>query len=148
MSQYQNIIYEKRAEDKVAVITFNRPEARNAMSVAMLKEFNDALHRAAEDPEVWSIIVTGAGDKAFCSGGDAKEFLANVEAGRISEIEKFNRFNLDVWRFMEKMRKPIIAAVNGFCNIEVIQAVDIVVASQNAKFGLPEVTIGVSRVQG
>lgn len=144
MTEYKHIIYNKLPEDKVAVITFNRPEARNAMSVAMLTEFNDALHRAADDPEVWSIIVTGAGDKAFCSGGDAKEFLANVEAGKISEIEKFNRFNLDVWRFMEKMRKPIIAAVNGFCNIEVIQAVDLVVASQNARFGLPEVSIGVS----
>ncbi|MEM1941143.1 MAG: enoyl-CoA hydratase/isomerase family protein, partial [Candidatus Caldarchaeum sp.] len=98
MTEYKHIIYQKFPEDKVAVITFNRPEARNAMSVAMLTEFNDALHKAADDPEVWSIIVTGAGDKAFCSGGDAKEFLANVEAGKISEIEKFNRFNLDVWR--------------------------------------------------
>ncbi len=144
MSRYSHLIYEKYPEDKIGVITFNRPEARNAMNVAMLTEFNSALHDAAEDGDVWCLIVTGAGDKAFCSGGDAKEFLANVEAGRISEIERFNRFNLDVWRFMEKMRKPIIAAVNGFCNIEVIQAVDLVVASQNARFGLPEVTIGVS----
>ncbi|HID04829.1 MAG TPA: enoyl-CoA hydratase/isomerase family protein [Candidatus Caldiarchaeum subterraneum] len=142
--EYKNILYEKRGEDKAVIITFNRPEARNAMSVAMLTEFNDALHRAADDKDVWCIVVTGAGDKAFCSGGDAKEFLANVEAGKISEIEKFNRFNLDVWRFMEKLRKPIIAAVNGYCNIETIQAVDLVIASEKAKFGLPEVTIGVS----
>jgi enoyl-CoA hydratase len=144
MNQYNHIIYSKNTEEKIAVITFNRPEARNAMNVAMLTEFHHALHDAASDSGVWSIIVTGSGDKAFCSGGDAKEFLANVEGGKIGEIERFNRFNLDVWRFMEKMRKPIIAAVNGFCNIEVIQAVDLVVASQNAKFGLPEVTIGVS----
>ncbi len=144
MSQYKHLLYEKVEDAKTAIITFNRPEARNAMNVAMLTEFYDALKASAEDPSVWCIIVTGAGDKAFCSGGDAKEFLANVEAGKISEIERFNRFNLDVWRFMEKMRKPIIAAVNGFCNIETIQAVDLVVASQNAKFGLPEVSIGVS----
>ncbi|MEM3032182.1 MAG: enoyl-CoA hydratase/isomerase family protein [Nitrososphaerota archaeon] len=144
MSQYNHLLFERKPEEKIVVITFNRPEARNAMNVAMLREFNDALHQSAEDRDVWCIILTGSGDKAFCSGGDAKEFLANVEAGRISEIEKFNRFNLDVWRYMEKVRKPIIAAVNGFCNIEVIQSVDLVVASQNAKFGLPEVTIGVS----
>jgi enoyl-CoA hydratase len=143
-AQYQYILYEERPEDKVAIITFNRPEARNAMSSGMLLEFYDALKKAAENPNVWVVIVTGAGDKAFCSGGDAKEFLANVEAQRYSEIEKFNRLNLDVWRFMEKMRKPIIAAVNGYCNIETIQTVDIVIASEKAMFGLPEVTIGVS----
>ena len=136
------ILYEKKPEEHVAILTLNRDEARNAFSVAMLKEFYEALKKANDDPEVWVVVITGAG-KAFSSGGDAKEFLANVEAGKYYEIEKFNRFNLEIWRFMEKMRKPIIAAVNGFCNIETIQAVDLVVASEKAKFGLPETSIGI-----
>lgn len=136
------VLYEKRPEEHVAIITLNRDEARNAFNFEMLKQFYEALRRAADDPEVWVVIVTGAG-KAFSSGGDAKEFLANVEGERYDEIEKFNRFNLEVWRFMEKMRKPIIAAVNGYCNLETIQAVDLVVASERAKFGLPETSIGV-----
>ncbi|MGC9191616.1 MAG: enoyl-CoA hydratase/isomerase family protein [Conexivisphaera sp.] len=142
MSQKPLILYEKKPEDHVAIITLNRDEARNAFNVAMLQEFYEALRKAADDPEVWVVVITGAG-KAFSSGGDAKEFLANVEAGKYYEIEKFNRFNLEIWRFMEKMRKPIIAAVNGYCNIETIQAVDLVVASDKAKFGLPETGIGI-----
>ncbi len=136
------ILYERKPKEKVAIITLNRDEARNAFSVAMLREFYEALKKANDDQGVWVVVITGTG-KAFSSGGDAKEFLANVEAGRYYDIEKFNRFNLEIWRFMEKMRKPIIAAVNGYCNIETIQAVDLVVASEKAKFGLPETGIGI-----
>ena len=78
--------------------------------------------------------------KSYCAGGDTTEFLTNT----IQETERFQRENLDLWRQMEKLRKPIIAAVNGFANIELIQSVDLVVAASDAKFGLPETGIGVS----
>lgn len=132
----QNIIYEKK--DGTAIIYFNRPEKRNAMSFQMLKEFDVALGLAAKDGEVRVIIVAAQGP-TFCVGGDVKEFIANTP----QQTEEFNRFNLEVWRKMEKLRKPIIAAVHGYVNIEVIQAVDLVVAAEDARLGLPEVGIGV-----
>lgn len=137
MSEFKAILYEKK--EGVAIITLNRPDAANAMSEQMTREFEAAMHRAGDDEEVRVIIVTAAG-KVFSAGGDAKEFLVATP----ETVEKFNRMTIGIWRYMELLRKPIIAAVNGFANIELIQAVDLVIAAEEASFALPEVTIGVS----
>lgn len=134
---YQDIVVEKR--DSVSLIYLNRPDKRNAMTYRMVKELRDAFSRIEDDKTVRAVVLTGKG-KAFCAGGDTGEFLTNT----IAQTEKFQRENLELWRQMEKLRKPIIAAVNGFANIELIQAVDLVVASAESKFGLPETGIGVS----
>ena len=136
-ADFKEIIYEKK--DSAVILYYNRPDKRNAMSYNMVQEFNKAFDLAAEDKEVRSIIVAAKG-KSYCVGGDTTEFLTNT----IEQTEKFQRENLELWRKMEKLRKPIIAAVHGYANIETIQAVDLVVAAEDAKFGLPETGIGVS----
>ncbi len=136
-ADFKEIIYEKK--DSAVILYYNRPDKRNAMSYNMVGEFNRAFDIAAEDKEVRSIIVAAKG-KTYCVGGDTTEFLTNT----VEQTEKFQRENLELWRKMEKLRKPIIAAVHGYANIETIQAVDLVIASEDAKFGLPETGIGVS----
>ncbi len=137
MSEFEFIKYEKQGY--VAIVTLNRPQAANAMSQKMTLEFDAAMHKAGEDPEVRVIVLTAEG-KVFCAGGDVKEFVQATPEW----IAKFNRITFEIWRYMEHLRKPIIAVVQGFANIEVIQGCDIVVAGQEAKFALPEVKIGVS----
>jgi len=135
--EYKFIKYEKTGN--IAVITLNRPEAANAMSQQMTIEFDAAMHKAGGDTEVRVIVVTAAG-KVFCAGGDVKEFIQATPEW----IAYFNRVTFEIWRYMEHLRKPIIAAVQGFANIELIQACDIVIAAEEARFALPEVKIGVS----
>jgi enoyl-CoA hydratase len=134
---FKDIIYEKR--ESVVVLYYNRPDKRNAMSYNMVQEFSKAFDTIALDKEVRSVIIAAKG-KSYCVGGDTTEFLTNT----IEQTEKFQRENLELWRKMEKLRKPIIAAVHGYANIETIQAADLVVAAEDAKFGLPETGIGVS----
>src|SRR5579885_168876 len=134
--KYEQIEYEKK--NQIVTIYLNRPEKRNAVTYRMVLELEDAFGRVAEDKDVRVVVMTGRG-KAFSAGSDTNEFLTNT----LEQTEKFQRENIELWRQMEKLRKPIIAAVNGYANIELIQAVDIVVASNEAKFGLPETGIGV-----
>jgi enoyl-CoA hydratase len=136
LSEYEFIKYEKQGH--VAIVILNRPQAANAMSQKMTLEFEAAMHRAGDDPEVRVIVMTAEG-KVFCAGGDVKEFIQATAEW----IAKFNRVTFEVWRYMEHLRKPIIAAVQGFANIELIQGCDIVVAAEEASFALPEVKIGV-----
>ena len=134
---FQDILYEKK--DSVVTLFLNRPDKRNAMSYRMVQELKKAFETIAADKET-RVVIFAAKGKSFCAGGDTSEFLSNT----IEQTERFQRENLELWRQMEKLRKPIIAAVHGFANIELIQAVDIVVASEDAKFALPETGIGVS----
>jgi enoyl-CoA hydratase len=109
------------------------------MTYNMVQEFTKAFDLIANDKNIRVVIVAARG-KTYCVGGDTSEFLSNT----VDQTERFQRDNLELWRKMEKLRKPVIAAVNGYANIETIQAVDLVVASEDAKFGLPETGIGVS----
>ena len=136
-SSFKDILYEKK--DSAVVLYYNRPDKRNAMSYNMVLEFTKAFEMIAADRDVRSVIIAAKG-KSYCVGGDTTEFLTNT----IEQTERFQRANLELWRDMEKLRKPVIAAVNGYANIETIQAADLVVAAEDAKFGLPETGIGVS----
>src|SRR5487761_155248 len=126
-SNFQDILFERR--DSSVILYYNRPEKRNAMTYRMVEEFNSAYDIIADDKSIRVVIMAAKG-KSYCAGGDTSEFLSNT----IEQTERFQRENLELWRDMEKIRKPIIAAVHGFANIELIQAVDIVVASEDAKF--------------
>lgn len=126
-------------KDSTAVVWLNRPDKRNAMTRRMVGELRKAFETIEGDRGI-RVAVMAAKGKSYCAGGDTSEFLSNT----IQQTETFQRENLELWRQMEKLRKPIIAAVHGFANIELIQAVDIVLASEDAKFGLPETGIGVS----
>jgi enoyl-CoA hydratase len=140
--------------DHVMTITLNRPEARNAMNLPLLAKLCRAWMRLRDDPGVWVAIITGAGDRAFCSGGDLKTFIPQA-VGRTQELRE-GAAELDwgedvsdlpprastfaVLRDVE-IWKPIVAAVNGFCTaggLEMLQGTDIRIASENASFGIFE----------
>src|SRR5579862_9692199 len=136
-SDFKEIIFERK--DSAVILYYNRPDKRNAVTFNMVQEFRRAYRQISQDREIRVVIMAAKG-KAYCAGGDTSEFLTNT----IEQTERFQRENLELWRDMEKLRKPIIAAVNGFANIELIQACDIVVAAEDASFALPETGIGVS----
>jgi enoyl-CoA hydratase len=132
-------LYEKKGA--VAYITLNRPQVLNALNQRTWEELRAAFEDARDDAEVRGIIVTGAGDKAFAAGADISE-LAKATA---VEAEKSSSYGQEVLNLVESLGKPVIAAVNGFAlggGCETAMACTIRVASENAKFGVPEVTLG------
>ena len=132
---YQNIMFEK--EENIAIITFNRPDAMNALNNQTRAEFAAAIAEAAADDNIKVLILTGSG-KAFVAGSDIKEF------GQTTPYVAHNIQRLG--ETVEKLEKPVIAAVNGFClggGCEIAMACDIIIASEKAKFGQPEVNIGI-----
>jgi len=126
----------------VAVVTLNRPQVMNALNIQLREEIMQLAQTLDAEPEVSVIIFTGAGEKAFCVGADLKE------RGKRSTDEMYNerRFFRGRWvNAIASMAKPTIAAINGYClggGLEVALQCDIRIASDNAKFGLPEVTLG------
>ena len=138
--EYANIIYEKKG--KVATITLNRPKVRNALNIALLAEMRDALQDAESDGNICVIVITGAGDRAFASGGDIPEIQALSPIG----ARDFCLSGQEITRYMERIRKPIVAKINGFClggGEEIAMACDFRIASDKARFGQPEVNLGV-----
>jgi enoyl-CoA hydratase len=132
---YQNIIFEK--EENIAVITFNRPDAMNALNNQTRAEFGAAITEVAADDQIKVLILTGSG-KAFVAGSDIKEF---------SQTTPYTAHGINrLGEMVEKLEKPVIAAVNGFClggGCEIAMACDIIIASEKAKFGQPEINIGI-----
>ncbi len=139
MSSYENILLDSK--EGIATITFNRPKALNALNRALLGELSDALDAIAGDEEIRVLILTGAGDKAFVAGADISE-LATFDAlqGKV-----FARQGQQVFAKLQELSIPVIGAVNGFAlggGSEIALACDFIYASENAKFGLPEITLG------
>lgn len=131
-----------RFEEPIGIITFNRPSVLNALRTALLKEFSSALQQMESDSKLRAIIVTGAGEKAFAAGADIAELNALASA---HEGAAQSRSGQAVTRQIEEMSKPVIMAVNGFAlggGCEIAMAGDIIVAAENAKFGQPEVNLG------
>lgn len=129
-------------KNEVLVITINRPDKLNALNRQTIEELHDTLAEAEDQGDIRAIILTGAGKKAFVAGADIAEFANfSVEQGKqLSAIGHFKIFN-----FIENFSKPIIAAVNGFAlggGLELAMACHIRVVSDNAKMGLPEVSLG------
>ena len=137
-------------DDGIAVITINRPEKRNALDPAHFALLADAWERVRDDDAIRVAIITGAGDKAFCAGGDLKASATgkNLESDKSSIWN--SRRNLMLSRGLE-IWKPVIAAVNGHClaaGMHMMMATDIRVASPNATFGLTEVLRGILATNG
>jgi len=129
-------------KNSVLVITINRPDKLNALNKQTIEELHEALVEAENQSEIRAIILTGAGQKAFVAGADIAEFanFSVAEGKQLSSIGHFKIFN-----FIENYSKPIIAAVNGFAlggGLELAMACHIRVVSDNAKMGLPEVSLG------
>jgi enoyl-CoA hydratase len=137
----ENINYEKR--NNVGIITITRPKALNALNTETLKELDGAIDMITMDSEVYVLIITGSGDKAFVAGADISEMKnKNVFEGR-----QFGILGNRVFRKIEILEIPTIAAVNGFAlggGCELSLCCDIRIASENAKFGQPEVTLGIT----
>jgi enoyl-CoA hydratase len=134
-----NVLYEKKGA--IAYVTVNRPKVLNALNAPTLKDLLTALEDARDDTAVRGVILTGAGNKAFIAGADISE-LARVTA---FEAEQSSRFGQDVLDLIENLGKPVIAAVNGFAlggGCEAAMACAIRIAVESAKFGQPEVTLG------
>src|SRR5262249_28253116 len=132
---------ELRCDERVALITVNRPDALNALSSALLEELDSTLTHIARDPEVGCVVLTGAGERAFIAGADIAEMATKTPL----EARSYAELGQDVARRLETMRKPTIAAVNGFAlggGCEMALACDVRFASSNARFGQPEITLG------
>ena len=132
-----NIIVTTQAN--YSVIQLNRPEVLNALNMKLMEELVDALEALDKDPEVRCIVLTG-NDKAFAAGADITEMAG------ASSIEMLTRDQFSRWDRIRKIKKPIIAAVSGFAlggGCEIAMTCDMIVASETAKFGQPEINIGV-----
>jgi len=131
----QEVLYEVR--DHVAWLTLNRPERRNALNGAAVHALLEAFGTAASDPAVRAIVLTGSGDKAFCAGGD----LTDMGGGTGGGIPPFK----DLLLAMHESPRPIVARVNGLAlggGLGLAMNCDVVVASPDAKFGTPEIGVG------
>ena len=129
------LLYEK--EDRIVIITLNRPEALNAFDLETLTEFSQATIKFRDDPEAWVAIITGAGEKAFSAGADLKKLVPTTQA-KSPEIPPTIMRGLHIY-------KPLIAAVNGVAfggGLEAVLACDIRIAAENAMFGVTEVKWG------
>src|SRR5689334_10162589 len=134
-----NVLYEKK--DGIAYVTLNRPKVLNALNKATWQDLQTAFKDARDDVTVRGVILTGAGDKAFIAGADISE-LASVSA---VEAEESSTFGQEVLNLVENLGKPVIAAINGFAlggGCETAMACTIRVAAETAKFGQPEVALG------
>ncbi len=131
-------------EGRVAIVVMDRPEARNAMNREMAEQLNTTYDALAQDADVWAVVLTGAGDRAFCAGQDLKEVEARTRqaestAPRPGPSGGFGGIT------RRDFPKPILAAVNGFAmggGFEICLACDLVIAEEHASFGLPEVKRG------
>jgi enoyl-CoA hydratase len=140
------VIYEKN--DGVATVIMNRPEARNAINPEMLCRLADAWQDVNDDPEVRVVVLTGAGEEAFCAGADLEKLVRMMQGQRPPEDEYDERVRNDVSLIYKGLLrnydvvKPIVAAVKGFCvagGLEILNCTDIRVAAEDAEFGLAEV---------
>jgi enoyl-CoA hydratase len=137
MATFKTILVE--THDKVGLVRLNRPQAMNALNNELLAELMEALSNFDQDPEIGTIVITGS-ERAFAAGADIKEMAdaTPVEMLQQNRVGQFDRLRL--------IKKPVIAAISGWClggGCEIAMACDMIIAAESARFGQPEITIGV-----
>lgn len=145
MTGFKTLIYEKR--NHIAYVTLNRPQALNVYNIQMRDDLYAVLSAIKDDGEVRVGIFRGAGEKAFCAGADLSEFLTAPSPIVARQV----RFRRDVWDLFLNIPQPLIAAVHGFVlgsGIEIVLCCDIRIASEDVRFGLPEVGLGIIPAAG
>lgn len=136
---YETLLVERR--DRVAIMTINRPEKRNALNIKTREEGAALLDELRDDDSVGVVVITGAGDKAFIAGADIAEF-----AGRTASMQRDVMLRRSLFTAIDSFPKPIIAMINGYClggGCELALACDIRIASESASFGQPEINLGI-----
>jgi enoyl-CoA hydratase len=140
MSQpYETLLLERR--ERVAIITINRPEKRNALNIQTRIEGSGVLDELRADEQIRVVVITGAGEKAFIAGADIAEF-----AGRTSITQREVMLERSLFNAIDSFPKPVIAMINGYClggGCELALACDIRIASETASFGQPEINLGI-----
>jgi len=149
------LLYEK--DGHIAVVTMNRPDVRNALNAEMLCRMADAWQDVNDDPAVRVVILTGAGEQAFCAGADLDRLVGMMQGQRPTETEYDERIVKDVAIIYKgllrdfELTKPLVAAVKGYCvagGTEILQNADIRVVAEDARFGLAEVKHGLFPMGG
>jgi enoyl-CoA hydratase len=138
--EYKHILIE--VTDNIGWVKINRPESLNALNSEVVASLGHALQDVEQDASVKVVVITGAGEKAFVAGGDIKEMADMTPMA----ARAFARTGQQLIEYIEKMTKPVIAAVNGYAlggGLELALACDFIYASEKARLGLPEVTLGV-----
>src|SRR5260221_13834493 len=137
MTDYQNILVERN--EPIGIVTLNRPKELNALNFSLIGELVDALKELDQDQTIRCIVITGAGEKAFAAGADIKE---------MSDKSPIHMMigGFEAWEHVRRIRTPLIAAVGGYAlggGCELGLHCDIIFASENARFGQPEIHIGI-----
>src|SRR2546430_987955 len=136
MSNYQSILLDR--DERVGIVTLNRPKELNAINFQLVSELANALEEFDRDDEIRCIVLTGAGERAFAAGADIKEMSDKSPIDMLlGGFENWNR--------IRRIKKPLIAAVGGYAlggGCELAMHCDMIVASENARFGQPEITLG------
>ncbi len=137
MSNYQYILVDR--DENVGIVTLNRPKELNALKIDLVYELADALEEFDRDDSIRCIVLTGAGEKAFAAGADIKEMSDKTPISMMMG-------GFDVWTRIRHIKKPMIAAVGGYAlggGCELAMHCDMIIASENARFGQPEINIGI-----
>ncbi len=145
MNAFKTLLYEKN--EHVGIITLHRPEALNAFNIQMRDDLYEVLSAVRDDNEIRAAILKGAGEKAFCAGADLSEFLSAPLPVTARQV----RFTRDVWGLFLSIPQPLIAALHGYVlgsGVEMALCCDIRIASEDARFGLPEVALGIIPAAG
>jgi 3-hydroxypropionyl-coenzyme A dehydratase len=136
------LVRKSQPDDDVAIMKINRPEVLNALDKEVAAELYKEIEIAGADDKIKVIIITGAGERSFCAGGDIR-YVANIDP---IEAERYATFMHGLLNKIENLEKPVIAAINGYAlggGCQLALACDIRIASSNARLGQPEVTIGI-----
>ncbi|MDD4858855.1 MAG: enoyl-CoA hydratase/isomerase family protein [Dehalococcoidales bacterium] len=143
--KYTRLLYEK--QEHIATVTLSRPEARNAWSAIMQEEILDLFPKIEADPDVLVVILTGNPEgRAFSSGADIADLTTHSPKSVGDELHKFTLRGMDIFNVIADFPKPIICAINGYAlgiGFQITLCCDILIASDNARMGLPQVSIGV-----
>ncbi len=139
MASYETLLLERR--DRVALLTINRPDKLNALNIKTRQEGAAALDELREDDSVRVVVITGAGEKSFVAGADIAEF-----AGRTALTQRDVMTGRSLFTAVDTFTKPVIAMINGFClggGCELAMSCDLRIASERARFGQPEINLGI-----
>ena len=145
LSGFETLLFEK--SDSIAYVTLNRPQVLNVYNIQMRDDLYQVLMAIKDDPEVRVVVFKGAGEKAFCAGADLSEFLTAPSPVIARQV----RWTRDVWGLFLSIPQPLIAAIHGFVlgsGVEIALCCDIRIASEDARFGLPEVGLGIIPAAG